>query len=260
MTRDDTCRCGGTGWIERDDATAERCAACRDRDRSRRRAQRLERALPRRFRDVSFHSPEVTDLRASVPGVVTQVERYCARIAEHVAAGRGLWLCGPKGTGKTTLGYLVAKEAAAAGVPVASRNLATLLREIRDTFEPGSRVRTSDLLDALMEVDLLHLEDLRVVRPTDWVLEQLYLLVNTRYEEGRPIVFTTDLPTRQPRRDEPLEVSANDPVVPLHLAVYELMDRIGERTVSRLMEMVGDPLLVHGPDHRMVHRPEHELV
>ena len=51
-------------------------------------------------------------------------------------------------------------------------------------------------------MELLHIEDLRVVRPTEWVLEQLYLIVNARYEEQRSIVFTSDIDSDA---DGPLE-------------------------------------------------------
>ena len=58
------------------------------------------------------------------------------------------------------------------------------------------------MIRTLAEVELLHIEDLRVVRPTEWVLEQLYLIVNTRYEERRSIVFTSDIDSDE---DGPLE-------------------------------------------------------
>jgi DNA replication protein DnaC len=65
---------------------------------------------------------------------------------------------------------------------------------------------------------------------TDWALEQLYSIINTRYEEQRSIVLTTNL--------EPDELSA----------------QIGARTVSRLIEMCGDPLPLFGEDRRREYR------
>ena len=75
-------------------------------------------------------------------------------------------------------------------------------------------------------VDLLHLDDVGAERQTEWVLEQLYSIVNTRYEDQRAIVVTTNL--------QPDELAA----------------QIGERTVSRLIEMCGDPLPLFGADRR----------
>jgi DNA replication protein DnaC len=62
-------------------------------------------------------------------------------------------------------------------------------------------------------VDLLHVDDVGAEKTSDWVLEQLYAIVNARYEEERSIVITTNL-----ERDE-------------------LAGQINERTVSRLEEM-----------------------
>ncbi|HXA55484.1 MAG TPA: hypothetical protein VNV37_11490, partial [Solirubrobacteraceae bacterium] len=86
----------------------------------------------------------------------------------------------------------------------------------------------------LAEVELLHIEDLRVVRPTEWVLEQLYLIVNARYEEQRAIVFTSDI-----------DADADGP------DAYELADHIGMRTFSRLIEICGDPTVIAGRDNRL---------
>ena len=90
---------------------------------------------------------------------------------------------------------------------------------------------TLQLLDSLASVDLLHLDDLGAENTSDWVLEQLYSIVNTRYEEERSMVLTTNL---QPDR---------------------LGEQIGQRTVSRLVEMCGDPIPLDGTDHRQVYRP-----
>ena len=59
------------------------------------------------------------------------------------------------------------------------------------------------------------------------MLEQLYAIVNARYEEQRSVVITTNL----------------DP--------EELREQITERTVSRLVEICGDPLPLFGRDPRM---------
>src|SRR5207247_2356288 len=80
--------------------------------------------------------------------------------------------------------------------------------------------------DALTAVDLLHIDDVGAENSSEWVLEQLYAIINTRYEDGKSIVFTTNL----------------DPT--------QLGEQIGERTASRLMEMCGDPLALFGADQR----------
>jgi DNA replication protein DnaC len=161
------------------------------------------------------------------------VRRYSAAIEQNVRSGRGLWLLGNKGTGKTTLGYFVAQQARATGLSVLTRNTTDLLNELRDSYKPDAQPTTRQIIDAITQVDLLHLEDVAVPRPNDWVLEQLYTIVNRRYEHNKAIVFTSDTPYGAP------------------LDPGGLADHIGERTYSRLMQMVGDPILMTGADYRL---------
>ena len=84
------------------------------------------------------------------------------------------------------------------------------------------------LFRKLCAVDLLHLDDLGAERRTDWVLEQLYSVVNERWQDERSIVITTNITD-----------------------LDELREEIGARTVSRLLEICGDPLPIMGPDLRL---------
>jgi DNA replication protein DnaC len=89
-----------------------------------------------------------------------------------------------------------------------------------------------DLLDRLTAVDLLHVDDLGAENRTDWVLEQLYSIVNARYEAKRAIVATTNL------------------------MPDELSEALGARTVSRLVEICGDLLPLFGEDKRREFRAD----
>ena len=102
-----------------------------------------------------------------------------------------------------------------------------LLAEIRKTFDEGSERSHLDLLERLAAVDLLHVDDVGAERTSEWVLEELYSIVNARYEDERAMVITTNLPHDR------------------------LIEQIGERTVSRLVEICGDPLPLYGHDRRM---------
>ena len=219
-----TCpRCGGDGFVldERGDAVACDCRAARLR---RSRSAGTSSVIPRRYRGVSFDRAPVTDLS---PDIVRPVRSFCRNLEENVRHGRGLWFMGDVGTGKTTLAMLVSKEALKRGYRVAIYSVPRLLAEIRDTYDAGDGERSyADFFAQLVAVDLLHLDDLGAERQTEWVLEQLYALVNERYEQERSIVVTTNL----------IETDA-------------LEQQIGRRTVSRLMEMT-DQLPLFGPDLR----------
>jgi DNA replication protein DnaC len=214
--------CDGSG-LRYDEATntAYDCR-CRPQVVARAKARSLSAVIPRRYRDVSFDRPPVSDLE---PAIVAATRRYAGSIEDQLDAGRGLWFMGPPGTGKTTLAMLVSHAALKAGRSVAIYSLPRLLNEIRDTHR-AERSHV-DLLDRLIRVDLLHIDDVGAERTTDWVLEELYSIVNGRYEDQRAIVITTNILDRR-----------------------ALCEQITERTVSRLTEMC-DELPLLGEDHRM---------
>jgi len=221
--------CDGSGWILGPEDVARPCE-CRDQRLARNLRRGVSSVIPARFRGVSFDRPPVTEMARSVDGraVVKQVRSYIDDLEANLGSGRGLWLMGSTGTGKTTLAMLVSKAALDAGQSVAIYSLPKLLARIRKTYD-SEKGEDSYLqfFERLISVDLLHIDDLGAEKRSDWVLEQLYALVNERYEAQRSIVVTTNL----------------DQV--------ELEEQIGPRTVSRLVEICGDPLPLFGPDHRI---------
>jgi DNA replication protein DnaC len=174
---------------------------------------------------MSFERLAGSDL-AAFTGQVNLVRRFATNIKENIDQGRGIWITGDIGTGKTALAMLISKAALEAGRTVAIYSLPRLLNLIRESIEHVDGV--VGFLDLLATVDLLHLDDVGAENRTDWALEQLYSIINTRYEEKRAIVVTTNL------QDQ------------------ELSDQIGARTVSRLIEMCGDPVPLFGEDRRRV--------
>ena len=217
--------CDGSGWILGADDQARSCR-CRERRIRRSRMHGVASAIPARYRGVSFERPPVTDMDRAA---VRAVRRYVDDLEQNLAAGRSVWLMGDVGTGKTTLAMLIARSALEAGHSVAIYSLPKLLARIRRTYQ--AEAGEDDYLgffERLTSVDLLHLDDLGAQRDTDWVTEQLYAIVNQRYEDGRAVTVTSN-------------------VLPDQAA-----EQIGDRTVSRLTEMCGDfQLHIAGADRRI---------
>lgn len=230
--------CDGSGFVPAGERTVAPCR-CRPELIARKQGHQLQRklrqAIPRHFSDLAWDRNPLAEIAGLHPSPAREVRRYCDHIAENLDQGRGLWLFGNKGTGKTTLAYMVARTALDRGYSVLSLNTVDLFNRLGESYREGGRWTTAEIIDGAATVDLLQLEDLTAPRESDWMVEQLYTIVNFRYEAGRAIVFTSDLPTGEPP----------DP--------GKLAKRIGERTFSRLVQMVGDPAVLVGDDMRLSH-------
>jgi DNA replication protein DnaC len=219
--------CDGSGWILGPEDVARPCD-CRERRMARRRARGIASTIPRKYRGVSLDRPPISDMaghRAQAP-VYEAVKKFVEQIGQRLDDGDGLWLMGDVGTGKTTLAMLVSKAAVEAERTVAIYSLPRLLARIRRTYDAEAGEPYLDFFERLTSVDLLHVDDLGVEKRSDWVLEQLYAMVNERYEAQRSMVVTTNLDQAA------------------------LEEQIGPRTVSRLLEICGDPLPLFGDDLR----------
>ena len=164
--------------------------------------------------------------------MVNAVRDWVENLDRNLEQGKGLWLMGDTGTGKTSLAMLVSKEVLKRDRTVAIYSLPKLFARIRATYDAGPEGDSyTDFFESLCAVDLLHLEDLGTEKRTEWVLEQLYALINERYERENSIVVTTNFDQG------------------------ELEEQLGDRILSRLVEICGDPLPLYGTDHRLEFRP-----
>jgi DNA replication protein DnaC len=222
--------CDGGGFVVDEATNTASDCRCRAARIATTRTRSLSGRIPRRYQGVSFDRPPVSDLGRTAPDQIQSVRRYVREIEKNLDCGRGLWIQGDVGTGKTTLAMLVSKAALEAGRSVAIYSLPRLLNLLRESMD--SQEGKLDFLDRLTAVDLLHIDDLGAENRTDWVLEQLYSIVNSRYEAEQAIVATTNL------------------------MPDELSERLGPRTVSRLVEICGDLIPLFGDDKRREFRAQ----
>jgi DNA replication protein DnaC len=192
----------------------------------------MMRSVPVRYASVAIDREPLLSLDDAVRA---RLRAFIREMDERITAGRGLWLGGERGTGKTSAAALLVMEASRRGYAAGFHPLAELLMKIRRTYDqptPGDpfdgREHEEDLIDQLSSLDLLVIDDMGAVKATPWVLQQLYVIVNRRYNEQRSTVITTDLDREG------------------------LAQVVGWRVVSRLAEMTGRAVNFSGPDLRLV--------
>lgn len=151
-------------------------------------------------------------------------QTFCADIKTNPRA-TGLMLIGPYGCGKTHLAAAILHRCAEDGTPGMFVVAPDLLAQIRSSYRTGDG-RADEIVDAAKNTPLLVLDDLGAEKASPWVQEQLYMLINHRYEHMLPTVITTN----------------NDG--------QELEQELGRRTLSRLAEMTV-PIKISARDYRM---------
>jgi DNA replication protein DnaC len=206
---------------------ARRCR-CRTQDA---RAKLLEAArIPRRYEECSLGNYKP----ANNNGSQLQAFNYAYRLVrEYPSVNRGFLFMGTCGVGKTHLSVAILHELIEKkGVSCLFYEFGTLLKEIQNSYNPISQASELIVLAPVIEAEVLVLDELGATKPTDWVRDTMMQIINTRYNDRRLTIFTTNFV------DERGQASAET-----------LEDRIGTRLRSRLYEMCRT-VVVDGEDYR----------
>jgi DNA replication protein DnaC len=144
----------------------------------------------------------------------------------------GLLFIGPVGVGKTHLAVGILRELVLQkSVHCVFYDYRELLKEIQNSYNPSVNATEMGILKPVFEAEVLVLDELGAVKPTEWVWDTVSLILNTRYNDKRTTIITTNFPDQPPAMVAPRDLTQR--------AVREetLGDRIGERMRSRLHEM-----------------------
>jgi len=146
---------------------------------------------------------------------------------------KGLMIIGKIGTGKTHLAVGILKELIVnRGVSCLFYDYRELLKEIQNSYNSTVQTTELDVLRPVFEADVLVLDELGAVKPTEWVWDTVSLILNTRYNDNRTTIITTNF-------EDQAAAAVAGSLSPARSATRPetLGDRIGERMRSRLHEM-----------------------
>lgn len=106
----------------------------------------------------------------------------------------GLFITGPKGTGKTHLAAAIANQLMQDGTPVVCMTMIDLLDRIKQTFEKQKQwgVTEAGVMKVYKEVPLLIIDDMGKEPATEWAVSKIYAIINARYEAYLPTIVTTN--------------------------------------------------------------------
>jgi DNA replication protein DnaC len=239
--------CAGSGWKPVPGAPQSGVTRCDCQLRERGGAMIAAARIPRRYEHC-----ELSNFTTDFPGAdrsVALAQISAARFVQEFDPrdGRGLLLVGGIGTGKTHLAVGILKELIAArGSACLFCDYRELLKQIQNCYNDSVKATELQVLRPVFDAAVLVLDELGAVKPSEWVWDTVSLILNTRYNDNRTTIITTNF------ADEPAaSVARVSNLSPARAAAREetLGDRIGERMRSRLHEMCRI-VRMDGPDFR----------
>lgn len=119
-------------------------------------------------------------------------KKYAEDWDKFKVEGTGLIFIGKYGTGKTHLAFAIANYLLNKGVPVVYETLINLMEKLKSGYDRENNVDYYEIIKLYCECDLLIIDDLGKEKLSEWVLEKLFQIINTRYENMLPILITSN--------------------------------------------------------------------
>lgn len=123
--------------------------------------------------------------------VFDNLKNYSEKLVKGIEK-KGLILAGNNGVGKTHLACSIANKLIENGIPVIYGTLINLLAELRNSYDTENNISEMEIIKLYENVDLLIIDDLGKEKPSEWGLEKLFTIINSRYENNLPVIITTN--------------------------------------------------------------------
>lgn len=224
--------CQGSGWKQVASGAAKSVTRCDCTLQSRSERLMKQSRIPSRYEHCEFDSyhPELGGLgREKREQALATAKRF---VTEYPLEKTGLMLIGPIGTGKTHLAVSMLRELILRkGIPGLFYDYRELLKQVQNSYNHSVQVTEMEVLRPVFETEVLVLDELGAVKPTEWVWDTVSHILNTRYNDKLTTIITTNFADQAPAATAGRDLTAR--------AAREetLGDRIGERMRSRLHEM-----------------------
>jgi len=236
----------GLRIVQEDGGQVARACECRIAKRS---VRMLERArIPKRYEHCTLDN--YNPLRGadkSLKAARLMMEKFVEGYPVQTD-GKGLLLTGDIGVGKTHLAVGLLKELITRrGVLGMFYDYRELLKEVQNSYNREVAATELGILRPVFEAEVLVLDELGAAKPTEWVWDTVAQILNTRYNERRTTIITTNYANVSGllgTAGQGLETAAKRA-----MRDETLGDRIGERMLSRLQEMCV-VVEMHGEDFR----------
>src|SRR5579862_4544835 len=216
--------CGGSGW--KFAGSDRRVVRCDCRVKLRADALLTAARIPKRYEHCELSNFEFDGPHRNLASARMAA---CKFVEEYPLENTGLLLIGSIGVGKTHLAVGIIKELILSkGIACLFYDYRELLKQIQNSYNDSVKATELEVLRPVFETEVLVLDELGAVKPTEWVWDTVSLILNTRYNDNRTTIITTNF------EDE----AAGLAMGPRGAARSETLgDRIGERMRSRLHEM-----------------------
>ena len=242
--------CGDTGWKTVTNGKQREAVRCECRVKGRG-GRLLEAAhIPPRYEHCDLGTFEY-DAEDKHQASIFRARTFAGRFVEDYPIEKtGLLFVGSVGVGKTHLAVGILKDLIREkGIHCLFCDYRELLKSIQNSYNPSVQATEMEILRPVFDAEVLVLDELGAVRSTEWVFDTVNYILNSRYNENKTTIITTNFPDR-PEQDKsedgnPRSYSAADRAA----RSETLGDRIGERMRSRLHEMC-KKVEIEGSDYR----------
>jgi DNA replication protein DnaC len=218
--------CNDSGWRPVADRRFTPCECRIQRNKAR---LKTFARIPARYENCTIQNYEVMDVRQVFQLAKLAAQRF---VNEYPVDVSGLLLMGDIGTGKTHLAVAIMQELIETkNIPCSFYPYTELLKMIQSSYSKESETTELELLRPVLDTEVLVLDDIGTMKPSEWVLDTVNFIINTRYNDNRTTIITTNYTEE------------------------ELVNRVGPRVASRLRQ-VCRAINMKGPDFRELKRLE----